>query len=437
IFIGVQQTQMIKKIAASLLFLAFLGLRAQEGTASPYSYFGIGELSSGASVENQMMGSIGVLADSIHLSFQNPAAYSQLLDMGDNGKMVTYTAGISHKQLRLNSFTEQESTSLTNIDYLALGFGLAKGWGIGFGVKPYSSVGHSIVSEKLNAAQDTVTNQYSGDGGLNKVFISSGGELLKGLSVGVSVGLNFGELKYTRIQSVQDVQFGTIDLRTSKVNGLDFTYALSYNPELKEKHRLFTSLRVNTQANLTSRNTQRVGSFSLVDGNEIEVIDVDLEVQGLHRTFLKIPTTTTFGVGYGKDQKWFLGAEMSLQGLSDFENEFLGVENLEYTNASTYAFGGYYLPNYSAFNGYFKRIVYRAGVRYDKTGMMLNGKDVNNFGITFGFGLPLGLNTSNLNVGFELGRRGTTAANLIEEDYFKVSIGLSMNDRWFVKRRIN
>ena len=63
--------------------------------------------------------------------------------------------------------------------------------------------------------------------------------------------------------------------------------------------------------------------------------------------------------------------------------------------------------------------------------MYVNEKDINNFGITFGLGLPLGNNLSNLNLGFEVGKKGTTAADLIEESYFKVNLGLSLSDQWF------
>ena len=79
----------------------------------------------------------------------------------------------------------------------------------------------------------------------------------------------------------------------------------------------------------------------------------------------------------------------------------------------------------------------RAGVRLDNTGYVVNGKSLENFGITFGMGLPLGINFSNLNLGFELGRRGTTMNGLVRESYFKVSVGLSFNDKWFLKRQIN
>merc|ERR1712173_299370 len=144
---------------------------------------------------------------------------------------------------------------------------------------------------------------------------------------------------------------------------------------------------------------------------------------GLRNTELKIPTTTTLGLGFGEEKKWFMGAEYSFQQFSSFENRFLGQDNVTYQDAKSYALGGHFIPDYTALSGYFKRVTYRAGLRYDVTGLVVNEKEINNFGITFGLGLPLsGTITdrfSNLNIGFELGRRGTTDANLIEESYFK------------------
>jgi hypothetical protein len=101
------------------------------------------------------------------------------------------------------------------------------------------------------------------------------------------------------------------------------------------------------------------------------------------------------------------------------------------------AIGGYFVPDFASFDNYLKRITYRAGLRYDMTGIVVNEKEIDNLGITFGLGLPMGGSFSNVNVGFEWGKRGTTAADLIEEKYFKVNIGLSLNDRWFLKRKIN
>jgi len=157
----------------------------------------------------------------------------------------------------------------------------------------------------------------------------------------------------------------------------------------------------------------------------------------LRNTELKIPTTTTIGLGFGEYRKWFLGAEYSFQGLSSFTNDFIDVDNLEYEDASSFAFGGFYIPDHSAFSGYYKQITYRAGLRMDKTGMTINNTEIDDFGITFGIGLPMRGSFSNLNLGFEIGKRGATDADLIKESYFKVNLGLSLNDIWFRKRRIN
>jgi hypothetical protein len=428
---------MIKKIVIAIVCLAVYSLHAQDGTISPYSYFGIGDQRALGTIENQMMGGVAMFSDSIHINLKNPASYSKLgIQAGENFGITTYAAGVSHKASRLKTYTEQQNSAVTNLDYLSIGFSVRKGWGVGFGVMPFSSIGYNLVSESINGNGAAVTNQLVGEGGLNRVYFSTGYQLTNNLSLGISANFNFGTLKYRRVQSVADVQFGTLDQRNSRVNGMDFNYALNYTPHINDTYTFYSSLRVNTQANLTSKNTKEVGSFSLVTGQNIEVLDVNLDAQNLRNTFLKIPTTTTLGVGFGKERNWFLGAEYSFQGLSSFSNVFLNVENLEYKDASTIAFGGFFVPNHTSFDGYFKRITYRAGLRLDQTGMVINNKDIKNFGITFGIGLPL-RNYSNLNLGFELGRRGTSASDLVEESYFKVNVGLSLNDLWFQKRKIN
>ena len=421
---------MVKKLLIAIFCVMAHNAFAQKGTISPYSYFGIGDLRDNGTVDNQMMGGISMYGDSIHINLTNPAAYSKL-------RLTAYTAGISHKEYRLKDWSQEQKTSITNLDYLAIGFPVANKVGIGFGLMPFSSVGYSLNDTATNGSGAEVTNVFTGDGGLNRIYASVGFEPIKNVTLGVTANFNFGTLDYERIQSVEDVQFGTIDRRSSKISGYDFNYALNYNPTIKEKYTLYTSILVNTQGNLVSKNSQTIGSFSLVNGSDIEVVDVNLDAENLRNTELKVPTRATLGLGFGEDKRWFLGAEYSFQKYSEFENGFLGIQNVTYNDASTYALGGYWVPDYRALSGYFKRVTYRAGLRYDVRGMTVNGKDINNFGITFGMGMPLGNSFSNLNLGFELGKRGTTDANLIEESYFKVNVGLSLNDLWFQKKKIN
>jgi len=422
---------MIKRLVIALCCLAFYAVHAQNNTISPYSYFGVGVISNVATVENQMMGHLQMYADSIHINLNNPAAYGKL-------RLTTYAGSLSQDRVRLDTYTESQKITLTNLEYLSIGFPLSDRFGGGFGLMPYSSVGYHLLEETTNTNGATVLNEYSGQGGLNKVYLSLGYRLLDQLYLGATVNFNFGNLTNQRIQSVESVEFGTLDRRQSQINGFDFNYGLTYTPKITAKNTLFTSLTVHTQSNLVSENLQRIGSFSRASGDEIEVVDVDLSTSGLDRTAIKIPTKTTLGLGYGQDKKWFLGAEYSFQAMSDFKNQFVSLDRTEYKDASSFGVGAYYVPDYASFTSYLKRITYRAGMHMEQSGLVVRGSEINYFGITFGLGLPIdNVGFSNLNLGFEFGRKGTTVANLVEENYFKVNLGLSLNDRWFLKRRID
>ena len=383
------------------------------------------------SVENQSMGGLGIYTDSIHLSLSNPAGLGKL-------GATTYAGALSHKEIRLETFDELQRSSVSNLEYLAIAFPLkSQRAGLAFGIRPYSSLGYDLQDIRSNSEGQDISVQYTGTGGINQVFLSSGIQVMPDLHVGAAVNFHFGSIEVERQQVTEGVAFGTLDERISRINGFDFNYGLTYEPKVSSKHTLFSSLRIHTQTNLTSENSQRIGTYAPLTGNEIETIQVNLDEDFLHFTEIKVPTTYSLGLGYGEDKHWFLGAEYSTQQFSGFKNPFLRSANVEYEDASSIALGGFYLPNYTSIDSYLSRVVYRAGVRLDNTGYVVNGKSLENFGITFGMGLPLGINFSNLNLGFELGRRGTTMNGLVRESYFKVSVGLSFNDKWFLKRQIN
>lgn len=421
---------MVKKLVLPILCLATYVMSAQNGTVSPYSFFGIGDLRSVRTVDNQMMGGLGMYTDSIHIHLNNPASLGKL-------GLTAYSTAFSHKELRLETNTEKQNSSVSGLEYLSVALPIkSQKAGVGFGLKPYSAVGYSLIGEAVNSSGTPVTIQYTGEGGLNQAYLSAGFMLLPNLHLGATVNYFFGQLESNRLQIVEDVIFGTIDERRSKVGGFDFNYGMTYTPTIG-KHTLFTSVRVNTQANLVSENEQQIGTIVVSSGRPVEIFDVDLDAENLKNTEIKIPTTTTIGLGYGKDKHWFVGAEYSFQKYSELVNTFLQEDNAQYEDASSYALGAYFIPDYTSVRSVFNRITYRAGLRLDNTGLVINDKPLENFGITFGIGVPVGANFSNLNLGFELGRRGTTMNDLVRESYFKINIGLAFNARWFMKRQIN
>ncbi|MBL4887189.1 MAG: hypothetical protein JKZ03_01745, partial [Flavobacteriaceae bacterium] len=107
-------------------------------------------------------------------------------------------------------------------------------------------------------------------------------------------------------------------------------------------------------------------------------------------------------------------------------------ENVVFDDITMYKLGGYYIPKYDSFSNYWSRVTYRAGIRFENLGMTINNEEINEFGISFGVGLPV-RNFSNVNIGFEIGRRGTKNAGLVEETFFGGFISLSLNSKWFKK----
>ena len=421
---------MVKKFVLAILFFATYVVSAQNGTISPYSFFGIGELLTVRTVDNQAMGGLGMYTDSIHIHLNNPASLGKL-------GLTAFSAAFSHREIRLETSSDKQNSSVSNLEYLSVALPLrSQRAGIGFGLKPYSAMGYSLEAESTDDQGAEVTTQFTGSGGLNTVYLSAGFRLMPNLHLGATVNFIFGNLEKARLQITEGILLGTLDERRSDVNGFDFNYGLTYTPSFG-KHTLFTSVRVNTQANLNSQNDQQIGTVVPGTGRIVEVIDVDLDEDFLRNTDIKIPTTTSLGLGFGEDKHWFVGAEYSFQKYSEFVNTFLQEENTEYEDASSYSFGGYYIPDFTSIDSFFERMVYRAGVRLDNTGLVVNDKALENFGINFGLGIPLGVDFSNLNVGFEFGRRGTIANDLVRESYFKFSIGLAFNARWFMKRQIN
>ena len=99
--------------------------------------------------------------------------------------------------------------------------------------------------------------------------------------------------------------------------------------------------------------------------------------------------------------------------------------------------GGFYIPKYNSVTSYWQKVNYRAGFRYEESGIVIENEAINEFGISFGLGLPAGRLFSNANVGFEYGQRGTTNANLVEETFLNVYLSFSLNDIWFQKAKFN
>ncbi|WP_159018376.1 hypothetical protein [Algibacter sp. L3A6] len=432
---------MIKKLV--LVFIAIIAMQSygQEGTASPYSFYGIGSLKFKGTVENRSMGGLSIYTDSIHVNLRNPASYAgKNLDILNNeSRPVKFTVGGTYNSTTLKSDTSKDNASSSTFDYIAMSIPMGD-FGFGFGVMPYTAVGYKL--EAYNDDGETISNRFRGEGGLNKAFLGFGYQVTEGLSVGVDFQYNFGNTQNSIIEYVYDsegnpVQYQVRENNRSDLSGLNINLGASYRTMLTEKLELISGITYTPESNLASKNQRSFSTITTIaSGSEFALNTIESDLGDLTETELVLPSKLTFGVGIGQPRKWFVGVESEYLKTSDFTNA-LYSNGATYEDQSAIKLGGFFIPKYNSFSSYLQRVVYRAGIHFENTGLNIENESINEFGMSFGLGLPVGSFFSNANLGVEVGKRGTTNSNLIQENFVNFQLSLSLNDRWFSKRKFD
>ena len=390
------------------------------------------------------MGGVSVYNDSIHMNFRNPASYTgkNMFSFNNEGRLVKFTVGLGHSETDLKTSTNSSETTNTSFEYLGLNVPMGK-FGFGFGLIPFSSVGYKLQSSNV---ENQLQYKYSGNGGLNKAFLGFAYQLSDNLAIGFDAKYNFGNIQNSALEYLYDDESLPLDYQAreqnrSDLSGVNFNFGLIFRGGITENLELHASLAHSPNYNLSSRNSRTFASVVINPNTQIEFpvneINVDLETLGLDKTDLSMPSVTIFGLGISKPKKWFIGAEYTSITSSVFSNDLISIENSEFEDSSKISFGGFYIPDYASFSKFWNRVVYRAGFYSEKTGLVINNESINEFGISFGLGIPAGGLFSNVNTTLEFGKRGTTNEDLVEENFVNFQLSLSLNDRWFIKRKYN
>ncbi|WP_047788528.1 hypothetical protein [Tenacibaculum mesophilum] len=422
---------MIKRFILGVFVLTSSVIIAQRNSASPYSYFGIGESFEAVTVEQASMGGIGVaMKDYHHLNFTNPASNADL-------KAATYAIGGSLTFLTVKEQNASQTGNSTNLRYISLGFPVGKKAGLSIGLQPFSSVGYSLLNDE-NA--DNVT-LFTGEGGANKIYASYGMYVYKGLSIGAEAGFIFGSIDNSVLNQRADVALATKHEESFNLRGGQFKLGIQYKTELKNKLQLSTGASFILSTDLSAKGSEKMYSLSF-NGSGQEVPRNELFNRTLNGN-INMPLKSIYGFGLGKENKWYVGINQEFQTALESNSVFIADgSSHKYEDSNKFAIGGYFIPKINSISSYWDRVTYRVGLRFEDTGLLVKTTDnftsVKDFGINVGLGLPLPRQLSNVNIGFEYGQRGTTNNNLIKEDYFNVRLSLSLNSiKWFQKTRID
>ncbi|UMB53646.1 hypothetical protein MKD41_15090 [Lutibacter sp. A64] len=426
---------MIKKIIVIITLFVSVASFAQKNNASAYSFFGIGDKNNTNTVEQVSMGGIGVsLQDQFRLNLSNPASLSSL-------NFTTYTLAIENKNIWAKDSQDKQQGASTYLSYLAIGIPLGENAGMSFGLLPNTSVGYSLVASSYDSSDElTEVSLYNGEGGTNKVFLGFGLQLFKGFSVGVQGNYIFGKIENNITNQLKDISLATKYETLSRVKGFGINTGFQYKAKLSEKLNLHLGGNFELENEIDTDDEEYIYSLSIASGE----IPRDTLLSNTGTGIIKSPLKTSLGIGIGQDNKWFAGIDYSYQDALDIDaNIYNNVSKVAYDDYSKIAIGGFYTPKFTSITSYWERVTYRAGVKFEKTGLMVNssgnGNDftaIDDFGISFGVGLPVSNQLSNLNVGFEFGKRGEIDKGLVQENYINFRLSFSLNDKWFKKREI-
>ena len=426
---------MIKNLSILILLVISVNTFAQKTNSSPYSILGIGDGISSKTVEESSMGGVGIANTNPNdMNFSNPASFASIF-------LTTYTIAGENRGFKINEGNESVKASNAYLSYIAVGIPIGEKGGFAFGLQPNTTVGYTLTNTIQDSDGDDIeSSSYEGDGGTNRVFLGFGYKVVKNLSIGLEGEYVFGNITNSISTINRDVTLGTRYETDAKINGSSLKAGIIYETKLKENLFLNLGTTLAFENELESEGNEFLYSISGIDGSPKDTI-----VSNLSKGAYKKPLKTSLGVSLSSPNKWAASLDYSFQDPIELGGNLLNRNpRLDYRKSSTLAIGGFYLPKYNSISSYWDRVVYRAGIRIEETGLMVdgtgNGTDftgIDDFGISFGVGLPLGNQVSRLNLGFEFGKRGTTDNGLIEEEYFNFRLGLTLSNKWFRKREIN
>jgi hypothetical protein len=417
----------------------------------------------------------------IFINAVNPASIAwtrfTTLELGGFGQFTTYDNG-----------TSKTKTQTTHFSYGSLGFPLRQRAAACFGLMPYSSVGYNLKATDDVSGIGSVTYKYTGDGGINKAFLGFGFNpfkaqlkkfyasdlddsliahnkvakykrkkffryMLADLSIGVRGDYLFGNIR----QSASVIYPNSINYFNSRryrsLNVGDFSGAFGiqtaftidsaknrskidtvhHKREMRKKVKIGIGYYVTLPSVLRVKYSNIIYNYGLNSfGDEIPK-DTVSSVNNARGT-IKLPLEQGIGLSFKKGDMLTIAADFAYTNWSKFT--FLNSSN--YLSDSYRASLGIQLTPDKATVGpdsYWKRVQYRIGASYSNGFLDIKNTRIDNYMLTVGFGLPVGVyrSWSMVHLTGQFGKLGSLNNKLVQENYIRVIVGFTFNDRWFIK----
>lgn len=423
---------MKKLLGCLLLAAATTTAFAQGSTNSPYSQYGFGEIAPEGVGFNRAMNGLGV---GFHRGNQvnplNPASYASvdsltmLFDMGLSGQITNFNENGVKQNAKSGSF-----------DYVLGAFRAWKNVGVTFGVLPLTNVGYSYSSSSFLAdVQTTVGETHKGEGGLHELFLGAGWRIAKPLSVGVNVGYLWGGYE-RRVTTASNSAINSLSkVYSADVNNYTLGFGIQYDQKIGKEDLLTVgltydlghSLKADAECLIISTNS----SITKADTSRYVCPDA-----------LELPHSFGAGFSYTHGTKLMFGADVRTQRWGkvkspEYSQGSYTLKDGLYKDNYKFTLGGEYCPRWNS-RRFIDRIRYRFGVGYSTPYYYINGKDgPRQISLSAGFGIPIinGYNNrSMLNISAQW--VNNSADGFIKENSFRLNIGLTFNEKWFAKWKV-
>ncbi len=324
---------------------------------------------------------------------------------------------------------------------------MTRWWKAAVGITPFSSVGYNIYEKKDLTGIGPVEYFYKGNGGLTKYFMGTSVCLFNRLSLGVNMSTLFGyiqnnqQARFINNNAASLTQFGLRD----NIRGIVFDLGAQYRQSFADKYFITLGVVFNNQTNLrTTQDYTVVTDFPGVADSLTFIQDTDTIKKYINPSLGMIndvkngtviyPQNLGFGLAFGILNKLTITGDYYTQQWS--RSRILGKTD-SLTNLTSMKFGLEFIPNEADLQGYLNHVRYRLGGYYTNSYIRIRGEQLNDYGITFGIGLPFKNTKTTFNLGVVLGQRGTLSNNLIKENYGIVNLSLVLHDFWFFKRKFD
>jgi hypothetical protein len=311
-----------------------------------------------------------------------------------------------------------------------VGIPLGKHAGMAFGLKPQTHVYyHSVDSASLGGFGKTAS-EYNGEGGLNYAYVGGAGSW-KGFSAGFNVGYMFGTIRNTsRLVNLDTTKTLNTDISAfTKIGGIYWKGGLQYQTLLNKKMMLRLGATATISQDLNATRDDYMAGFHYSSGIEVQ----DTAYQTTNQAGkIKLPLSYTVGAGL-TGANWGVFADITGTKWSDYRR--YDMTDSVADNTIRFNVGGEFTPDPVDLHHYLSRVTYRLGFYYGDDYVKLHNTSINYYAITAGASLPFKRTNDRIHVALEVGKHGTLSNNLVQENFFRFHLGVSLNDKWFIKRR--